>query len=160
MSSEKELFDQIEELKKKAKDMEEQKKDTKFNKQRDFLINKVRDFFGGNMGSYNQGVTVSDIEVLAILARFYWNDRLQDFQDVPIKYYIKEEDQNMLLERKVLNRYAECHVIRYEDSVDIIYDFLRKIKPINPTPKMLGQIGKCDGSVPKYRNNEYVPLFC
>jgi predicted transcriptional regulator len=149
MSSEKELLDQIEELKKKAKDMEKQHKDTELNKQRKFLINKVRDFIG---------IQVSDAEVLAILAKFYSNDHRksrQDFQYVPIKYYIKEEDQNILFERKVLNRYANSHTIRYEDSVDIIGDFLGKIKPINPTPEMLGQI---------IRNGQgnfgYVPLFC
>jgi hypothetical protein len=149
MSSEKELLDQIEELKKKAKDMEKQNKDTEFNKQRKFLINKVRDFIG---------IQVSDAEVLAILARFYLNDRSknrQDFQYVPIKYYVKEQDKNILFERKVLNRYANIHTIRYEDSVDIISDFLGKIKPINPTPEMLGQI-KRDG----HGNFGYIPLFC
>lgn len=149
MSSEKELLDQIEDLKKKAKDMEEQNKDTKLNKQREFLINKVKDFIG---------IEVSDAEVLAILARFYLNDRSknrQDFQYVPIKYYVKEQDKNILFERKVLNRYANSHTIRYEDSVDIIGDFLGKIKPINPTPEMLGQTAKnCHG------NFGYVPLFC
>ena len=146
MSSEKELLDQIEELKKKAKDMEEQNKDTILNKQRNFLINKVRDFIG---------IEVSEAEVMAVLARFYWNTNRQDFQDVPIKYYVKEQDKNILFERKVLNKYANSHIIRYEDSVDIISDFLGKIKPINPTPEMLGQI-KRDG----HGNFGYVPLFC
>jgi hypothetical protein len=54
-----------------------------------------------------------------------------------------------------LNRYANIHTIRYEDSVDIIGDFLGKIKPINPTPEMLGQIIK-DG----HGNFGYIPLFC
>jgi hypothetical protein len=146
MSSEKELLDQIEELKKKAKDMEEQNKDTELNKQRKFLINKVRDFIG---------IEVSDAEVLAILARFYWNTNRQDFRYVPIKYYVKEQDKNILFERKVLNRYANIHTIRYEDSVDIISDFLGKIKPINPPPEMRGLI---IGN--GHDNFGYIPLFC
>jgi len=149
MSTEKELLNQIEELKNKAKDLEKQNKDTEFNKQRKFLINKVKDFID---------IQVSDAEVLAILARFYLNAQgkcRQDFQYVPIKYYIKEEDENILFERKVLNRYANIHTIRYEDSVDIISNFLGKIKPINPTPEMQGLTIR-NG----HGNFGYVPLFC
>ena len=119
MSTEQELLNQIEALRKKAKEIEEQNKDTEFNKQRNFLINTVRDFLG---------IEVSDEEVVAVLYRFYGNHVNNPHEHIPISYYLKKEDENMLLERKVFNRYARYHEIRYEDSFEIIYSFINKIK--------------------------------
>jgi len=122
MSTEQELLAQIEELRKKAKDIEEQNKDTEFNKQRNFLINKVRDFLE---------VQVDDAELLAVLYKYSPSHSSQNHSPhSKIGYYLKKEDENMLFERKVINRYARYHEIRYEDSVEIINNFLGKIKPI------------------------------
>ena len=126
MSTKQDLFDQIEELKKKAeelkkkaKDFEEKNKDTEFNKQKNFLINTVRDFLE---------IEVSDAEVLAILYRFVGSLINHPQGHTTIAYYLKMEDQNMLFERKVINRYAKYHEIRYEDSFEIIQNFVTKIK--------------------------------
>ena len=129
MSTEEDLYAQIEELKKKAeelknkaKDMEEQNKDTEFNKQRNFLIDTVRNFLN---------MQVSDEEICAVLYKFY-GDHINNQQNhIPISYYLKPEDENMLFERKVINRYAKCNEIRYEDSLAIISNFINKIKSIN-----------------------------
>ena len=118
MSTEQELLAQIEELRKKAKEAEEENKDAEFNKQRNFLIKTVRDFLE---------IEVSDEEVLAILYKYY---PIRQGSHQYITYYLEEEDENMLFERKVSNRYARHHEIRCEDS-DMIFDnFLRKIKPL------------------------------
>ena len=119
MSTEQELLAQIEELRKKAKDMEEENRDTEFNKQKNFLINTVRKFLE---------IEVSDEEVLAVLYRFYGSYINSPQSHIPISYYLKMEDKNMLLERKVLNRYAKYHEIRYEDSLEIIHNFINEIK--------------------------------
>jgi len=156
MSTEQELLAQIEALRKKAKDMEDQNKDTEFNKQMNFLINTVRDFLG---------IEVSDEEVLAVLYRFYGNHVNNPHEHIPISYYLKKEDENMLLERKVFNRYARYHEIRYEDSLEIISNFVNGIKSkdqvnqtsiISPrraiiTPKGARSFENSPG---------YKPLFC
>jgi hypothetical protein len=128
-TEEEELYAQIEELKKKAeelknkaKEIEEQNKDTEFNKQRNFLIDTVRNFLN---------MQVSDEEICAVLYKFY-GDHINNQQNhIPISYYLKPEDENMLFERKVINRYAKCNEIRYEDSLAIISNFINKIKSIN-----------------------------
>jgi hypothetical protein len=166
MSTEQELLSQIEELKmkaeelrNKAKDMEEQNKDTEFNKQRNFLINTVRDFLG---------IEVSDAEVLAVLYTYspYHNQNPSG----EIGYYLKKEDENMLFERKVKNRYARHHEIRCEDSDMIIRNFLQKIIPLVSRNEFLQQqqqkkyhqqmSGEMIGNFTQYVPKKYVPLFC
>jgi len=112
MSTEKEILAQIEELRKKAKDMEENNKDNEFNKKRNSLIKTIREFLG---------IEVSDQEILAVMFRYSNNPR------IPYLLYVKKEDKNMLLERKILNRYAKYNEIRFEDSDEIIIDFLSNI---------------------------------
>jgi len=130
------LKKQAEVLNKKALDIEEQNKDTEFNKQRYYLINKVRDFLE---------TEVSDEEVLAVL--YNWVNE-------PVKYYLKQEDENLLFERKVINRYARHHEIRWEDSFLIIKNFLKKINPLNePNVKQKTQCHNIS-------DVKYIPLFC
>lgn len=143
------LKKQAEELSKKAKNMEEQNKDTEFNKQRYYLINKVRDFLG---------IEVSDEEVLAFLYHYscYGNE--------PVKYYLKQEDQNLLFERKVANRYARYHEIRCEDSLAIFQNFLKKINPLNDpivfAQKENQQEREHQIKGKQYVREKYIPLFC
>jgi len=155
MSTEQELLAQIEELRKKAKDIEEQNKDTEFNKQRNFLINKVRDFLK---------VQVNDAEVCAVLYRYYGAHINNPHSHIPISYYLKQEDENMLFERKVINRYAKCNEIRYEDSVEIIHNFLIKIKSKDQKDQ-LPVVEARRRATPKSERNPYEsninkPLFC
>lgn len=81
---------------------------------RNFMINEVRKFLG---------IEVSDEEVCAI---FYKYISLSD-ELISFKLYFGCIYDNMLLERKVLNRHARHHEIRYEDSFAIIKDFISKI---------------------------------
>ena len=125
MSTEEDLYAQIEELKKKAeelknkaKEMEDQNKDTQFNKQRNFLIDTVRNFLN---------MQVSDEEICAVLYRYYGDPNNRVFNHPPISSYLKEEDDNMLFERKVYNRFALHQGIRYEDSFQIIQNFFFKL---------------------------------
>ena len=162
MSTEQELLAQIEVLRKKAKDMEEQNKDSAFNKQRNFLINTVRDFMG---------IEVSDAEVLAVLDRHSPSHTPNHNPSEEIGYYLKKEDENMLFERKVKNRYAKYHEIRCKDSDMIISNFLGKIKPhVNRSEFQQEQQkkyreeqqirGMKRGNFTEYVPEKYVPLFC
>ena len=149
MSTEQELLAQIEELRKKAKDMEDQNKDVEFNKQKNFLINTVRKFLE---------IEVSDEEVLAVLYRIFGGHINSPQSHIPISYYLKMEDKNMLFERKVLNRYAKYHEIRYEDSWEIIYNFINEIKSKDQVNQKHEDSKRRGRAVPKH---EYIykPLF-
>jgi len=104
-----------ENLEKKQKEVEEEHKDIQFKNQLKFIINKVKVFLE---------IDISDDEVYAILIQYH---------NIPaIRYYISFDHRNLLLARKVLNRYARYHEIRYEDSIDIIAEFFNcKLLPIN-----------------------------
>jgi hypothetical protein len=160
VSTEQELLAKIEELKKKAeelrnkaKEMEEQNEDTEFNKQRNFLIDTVRNFLG---------IEVSDAEVLAVLYRYYGAHINTPHNHIPISYYLKQEDENMLSERKVFNRYAKCNEIRYEDSVEIINNFLIKIKSKDQKDQLPVIRAPRRASIRRnpYESNINKPLFC
>jgi len=87
--------------------------DEEFNKQREYLINKVRKFIE---------IEVSEDEICAILSDYRYID-----------YYItyNDEHKKLLLQKKLLNRYARYHEIRFEDSCQIISKYLNSIKPLN-----------------------------
>lgn len=160
MSTEQELLIQIEELRKKEKHIEEQNKDSAFNKQRNFLINTIRDFLG---------IEVSDAEALSVLYKHSPSHTSQNPHG-EIGYYLKKEDENMLFERKVKNRYAKYHEVRCEDSDMIISNFLGKIKPhINHNEFQQEQQKKYhqhrekeqfSNNYKEYVAEKYVPLFC
>jgi hypothetical protein len=162
MATEQELLSQLEELRKKQKEMEEQNKDVEFNKQRNFLIKTVRDFLG---------IKVCDEEVCAILYKYC---PIGQYHTNQIEKYLKKEDENMLFERKVSNRYARYHEIRCEDSDMIIQNFIKKIQPLI-TPEKFNQeqnekseqnrleqrIQRNNGiKISEYIREKYVPLFC
>jgi hypothetical protein len=167
VSTEQELLAQIEALRKKAKYIEEQNKDTEFNNQRNFLISTVRNFLG---------IDVSDTEVLAVLYKS--SHTLNHNPSGEIGYYLKKEDENMLFERKVSNRYARQHEIRCEDSDMIIRNFLEKIKPRIDRSEFIHQqqkkfcehqleqqsrvrkAGNYNINLTQYVPEKYVPLFC
>ena len=141
MSTERELLAQIDVLKIKIKETEEQ---NEFNKQRFFLLKKLGDFLG---------IQISDAEGFAVLYRF-------TYQIIsPISYYLKKEDANMLFERKVINRYAKYHEIRFEDGFDIIKDFLDTIKPINKQISKQIVYNKQIVNSRRCSTFKYIPLF-
>jgi hypothetical protein len=153
IETEEDLYAQIEELKKKAeelrnkaKEMEDQNKDTEFNKQRNFLIDTVRNFLN---------MSVTDEEICAVLYRFYGAHINHPQSHTPISYYLKKEDENMLFERKVFNRYAKCNEIRYEDSLEIISNFITKIK----SKDQVNIQGERRRATPKNIHNQKIPLF-
>lgn len=123
MSSNQEILDKIERLKiqkdnvtrqieaiEKLREMEVK---INFNNQKNFIMNKFKKFINIPL-SYN--------EVNAILNK-----------SQSLKYYFKveDEDNNLLFIRKVYNKYARYHEIRYEDACEIIDNFIFKIQPIN-----------------------------
>jgi ferredoxin-fold anticodon binding domain-containing protein len=117
MSSEQELLSQLEQLRKKQKDMESTKVSIEFKKQKDYLINKLKTFLD---------IDVKDNEIIAI-----YND--DNYLENHFNYYFKveDEDNNLLFRRRIYNRHAQKNFIRYEDSFEIIHYFLKRIKPIN-----------------------------
>ena len=119
MSSEAELLSQLEELRKKQKEMEITNNKIRISKQKDYLIDKLRNFLG---------IEMSDEEIIAV-----YNDSYLDQNHYHFSYYLKVEDKDnkLLFIRIVYNRFARKHNIRYEDSFDVIREFITKIKPLN-----------------------------
>ena len=119
MASEQELLYQLEELRKKQKEMEDAKVDIEFNKQKTYLIEKLRKFLD---------MEVSDEEIISV-----YNDKNLQSSIKIFDYYLEVEDEEkkLLNIRKVFNRYARENEIRYEDSIEIIYGFIQSIKPLN-----------------------------
>jgi hypothetical protein len=107
--------DQINNLIKEKKDIDDINKKTEFNKQRKFLINIVREFLE---------FYIEDDYILAIL--YIFSGSLSD-----IKYYLYPEDRNTLFERKLINKYATFHSIRYDDSLYILSEFINDIKALD-----------------------------
>jgi len=140
MSIEQELLSQLEELRKKQKEMEDEKWQNEFNIHKNYLIDKLRKFLD---------MEVSDEEISAV-----YNDKNLQSSIKIFDYYLEVEDQEkkLLNIRKVYNRYARENEIRYEDSVEIIYGFIQSIKPLNDYGDWLRTHNR--------HTDEYVPLFC
>jgi len=49
----------------------------------------------------------------------------------PITHYLRIEDKNLLVSLQLFNRYAVEHQIKYEESYNVISEFLFDIKPIS-----------------------------
>jgi len=113
MSTEEELVLQLEELRKK-KDL--LNKENEFVKQRNYLINKFKDFVE---------IDISEKEIIIFLLTFAGETRYY-FPITTDNYHY-----NLLLIRKFYNKYAKYHEIRYEDSVEIIEGFLHDITPLD-----------------------------
>ena len=103
------------------------------NKQKDYLTNKLRKFLD---------MEIKDYEITSI-----YNDDI--YLEHHFNYYFKveDEDNNLLFRKKVYNRHARLNGIRYEDSVEIIHTFLKKIKPVNDFGEFLQKYNQ---------NNRYV----
>jgi hypothetical protein len=67
----------------------------------------------------------------------------------------------MLFERQIYNRYAKCYEIRYEDSFEIIRNFIGKIKSKDQISE-INAFGsrKCAEKKGFSTANQYIPLFC
>jgi len=128
MPTKKELLQQLEELKIKEESDKNENIQKEFTKQKTYLMNKLRDFVE---------IEISDKEIGAIFSNnncYFGNEK------------------NLLLQRKFYNKYARHHEIRYEDSEDIIKDFLNKIKPIDNINEAKNIYRKQGGIILKINN--------
>jgi len=111
---------QIKELERVQKEMEEQSKkqtiESEFDKQRNFLINKFKEF----PANFRIGVITNE-EICAILFKS---------DHAAIRYYFKESDKNTLLVKQYLNRFAKMYGIRYEDALEVMKEFLQSVDDI------------------------------
>ena len=83
---------------------------------------------------------------------------------------MEDEDTKLLKIRKVYNRHARENEIRYEDSVEIIRQFIGKIKVLNsyqewqskqPQAQRMSRKGQPFNTIETSTPAEkYIPLFC
>lgn len=134
METEQYLLEKMKELKKTEQELLDKMKLIKEgnpNKQREFITSKFREFM-------NMELTEEYIWA------FIFSYRLSH-----CNFYTKPKDENMLLERKLINFFALQEGIRYEDSLAVLQNFLYKLQPINLSPK---------NSI--LNPKDFVPLFC
>ena len=127
------------------------------------IINKLRKFLEFENSNYE--LEFSDTEICALLSDYRY-----------INYYFTDQDEHksLLLQRKLLNRYARYHEIRFEDSSHIINKFINSIRPLNdsvefireqyakqpPTNLLLSKESKGSKVEPEpIQIEEYIPLF-
>ena len=83
-----------------------------------------------------------------------WNAHSTD-----ISFYKKIPDRrNLLLERKLINRFAREQEIRYEDSLEIITQFIYNMKPININ-EIYTELDNRHIRMPHHFIGEIVPIF-
>jgi hypothetical protein len=86
------------------------------NKQRDLITQKFREFL--NM------LDCSEASIWAVIVS------LGSYNENGFYYYAKKNENNLLLEKKLINKFAQEQEIRYDDSVEVIRNFIN-IRPIN-----------------------------
>jgi hypothetical protein len=123
------------------------KEESEFNRQQQFIIDKIRDYIK---------IDITNEEISSIV-----NEYKSDINH--LKYYFKVTDDDLLIVRKFYNRFARHHHIRYEDSYDIILNYLNKIKILNDYTQhqMQNQSRKrLDDSRSKLEYVKFIPIFC
>ena len=108
------LLNKINKLKQKANDLNEEL----FYKQRNFITKKFRELL--DMPDCSEA-SIWAVIIFILPFRYCYL----------ISYYTKESDRNTLLKEKLINRFAREQGIRYEDSLNVITEFMYIMKPIN-----------------------------
>ena len=132
--TEKQLLKQLEDIKiKKQKQFEILKlkeKETEFNRQQQFIIEKIR-------GYLKIDITNEEISSLINECNIHSHNS--------IKYYFKFKvsDDDLLIYKKLLNKFARYHNVRYVDSYEIIFRYLTKIQPLNGYQEYLMEYRDC-----------------
>jgi len=120
------LLDKIQQLRKNEEEIINKIREDKSIKQRAFITYKMKEYIG-----------------MDLTDDYFWAF-IFAHQPHFIKYYVKPEDKNILLERKLINYFASQESIRYEDSEDVLTDFVTNLKPINSNEQ---------------NNANYIPIF-
>jgi len=110
------------------------------NKQRNLITQKFREL-----------LEMPDCTEASIWAVIMYRCSIGD--PTSISYYAKEKDRNTLLKEKLINRFAREQGIRYEDSLNVILEYIYTMKPINKDLPNLYVIHK-----PNYVD-KVIPIF-
>jgi hypothetical protein len=126
--TEQELLKQLEEIKiKKQKQLEILKlkeKETEFNRQQQFIMEKIRGYLKIDITNEEISSLVNECNIS--------NYEHHSIKYYGMKYYFKVSgDDDLLIYKKLLNKFARHHNIRYDDSYEIILRYLNKIQPLN-----------------------------
>ena len=100
-------------------------------KQRDDVINDFSNFIKGEHVCMNIEPNIIWATVYHFIHGDFSFQETTCFYNDNLRILIKPEDKNMLLAKKLINMYAKLHNIRYEDSYEILLDFLNNYKVFN-----------------------------
>ena len=118
METKQDLLNRIEELKQKTIELEKRNEEELYSIQRNSITEKFRELL--------EMPDCSEASIWAVIVSM-----LPFNHPFKISYYAKESDKNTLLKEKLINRFAREQEIRYEDSLNVIKEFIFYMKPIN-----------------------------
>lgn len=101
-------------IQKTLKEREEEEKD--YNNQRNYIIKKFIELTDN---------FVNEKETLAILHYLCYSNK------AGIGYYISENDKNLLLAMKIINKFSREHQIKNKDTILVFKDYIDSIKSLN-----------------------------
>lgn len=157
---EKDLLKRVEQLRAKAAEIKKNNEENKISQQRDLITENFRKFtemcdlseesiwaFINSVFPYQQykKYLQGDPNNKQCVTRPQPQTHL-NIAHLNVGFYTKASDRNILLERKLINHFAQHHGIRYEDSKDVLSVFITDIRPIN----LNGE---------QYVTSDFVPLF-
>ena len=145
---EQDLLKKVEELRAKAAEFKKNNEENKISLQRDLITDNFRKFI--------EMTEESEESIWAFINSVFpygqYKSFLQNFGSqlntsmLNVGFYTKASDKNILLERRLINYFATINDIRFEDSKDVLVDFIVSMRPIN----LNGE---------QYVTSDFVPLF-
>jgi len=163
------LLKKVEELRAKATEFKKNNEEVKISQQRDLISDNFRKFTEMDLseesiwayinsvfpyGQYKQFlrpdhskkvITPASKSVKCSSSIIEYNMVLNT-SCLNVGFYTKASDRNILLERKLINNYANFNSIRFEDAKDVLGVFITDMRPIN----LNGE---------QYVSSDFVPLF-
>lgn len=156
---EQDLLKRVEQLRAKAAEIKKNNEENKISQQRDLITENFRKFtemcdlseesiwaFINSVFPYQQYKKYLQADPKAPFIGERKPNTHINTQLLNVGFYTKASDRNILLERILINYFAKYHQIRFEDSKDVLVDFIISMRPIN----LNGQ---------QYVKSDFVPLF-
>ena len=142
------LLKRVEELRAKAAEFKKNNEENKISLQRDLITDNFRKFIG-NINESEESIWAFINSVFPYGQYKYFLQNMGSNVNTSmlnVGFYTKASDKNILLERRLINGFAEINFIRFEDSKDVLVDFIVSMRPIN----LNGE---------QFVTSDFVPLF-
>jgi hypothetical protein len=111
-------------------------KENEFNRQQQYIMDKIREYLKIDITNEEISALVNDLKTIDTFGTSEYRSieyRSIQYRDgYFLDYYFKKKTiDDLLIVKKLYNRFATYHNIRYKDSYEIISTYLENIKPLN-----------------------------